>query len=136
MRHWNVLVPAFASSRVSTRTPFEKASSGAGTVARTSSVARAVEAREPGARVLVLTLRPGLARLLRVALVGADEVEPAARLRRVGDRDPRLLAAGERAAELDGERLVRRREAERPPLLAHGGDAELDGVEGEPLGRT
>ena len=74
-----------------------------------------VEAGEPVARVFVLALRPDLHRLVRVALVRADEVEPDARRRPVGDRDPELVAPA--SARRRGRRGSAPRRSRRSPAL-------------------
>jgi hypothetical protein len=53
-----------------------------------------VAAGEPPVRVLVLALRPDLARLVRIGLVRLDEEESLARRTRVGDLDGQPFAAG------------------------------------------
>src|SRR6267378_425467 len=63
------------------------------------AIVRIVVAREPVARVLVFTLGPRLYGLVRVALVGADEIKSAPRLSGVVDRDFELLAGFERARQ-------------------------------------
>ncbi len=92
---------------------------------------REVEAGEPVARVLVLALRPDLARAVRVALVRQDEVEPAPRVAAVLHSHGHGLARPQRPAELDVERAAGLLVRERHAVHRHGRDIELDGVEVE-----
>ncbi len=95
---------------------------------------RRVEAREPVARVFVLALRPHLHRLLRIAVIGSDEVQAATRRTLVVDRDHELGSCGGGRGQLDAQLLAvvpeRRVLATDRDLLDH----ELDGIERDRLG--
>src|SRR5208283_4941523 len=77
------------------------------------SIVGVVVAGKPVARVLVFALRPGLAGLVRIAGVGTDKVESAARLARVVDLDLDFIAGSERAWDNDPQLAVGGLEAGR-----------------------
>jgi hypothetical protein len=91
----------------------------------------AVDAREPVARVLVLALGPRHRRLVGIAGIGRGEVQPAARLGRVVDRELGPGAGGQRGLRRDPQPTAVARPPRRGAVDADRGDGQLDGVEGE-----
>ena len=82
-----------------------------------------IEARKPEARVLVLALRPDLARPV-------DEIQAAARRDdTIGNGERRAFAGGERSREVDRERLARRFEPQGAAVERHRRHVQVDGIE-------
>src|SRR5580704_4009226 len=99
-------------------------------------IVRVVVAGKPVARVLVLALRPCLARFFRVSVVGSDKIKSAPRLACIVDRDLDFLAGAERARQRNLQLAVRGFENGGLSTGTDRLDVEFGGVEFEALERT
>ena len=90
---------------------------------------RLIEAGPKISSVVVLPLRPALRRAIRVAGVGADEVEPASWPAGVADGDLERLVLGRRLGQRHVQRLAVVHEGGGVLADGHLLDVELDGVE-------
>ncbi len=97
---------------------------------------RVVVARKPVARILVLTLRPRLPRLVRIIGIRADKIESTARLTRIVDRDLDFLARVQSARQRNPQLVVGSLEGRRLASRPNRFDLEFRGIKFEPIERT